>query len=194
MMTGKDDQQAVVWVVLIGAILLAVSLSIGIGLSRTIATGPAQGSSLLTAQDGSTVAGERTPTAGLGPNASDEALKNGTSPDQNADRSSASISRDGDVLIFYFASNSVDLAENAPDSVVDIVRGAAAGKTAVISGFHDATGDAATNEELARQRAVAVRDLLLSQGLGADQLVLEKPEVLDAGQAAEARRVEVVLR
>jgi outer membrane protein OmpA-like peptidoglycan-associated protein len=67
-----------------------------------------------------------------------------------------------------------------------------AGKKAVISGFHDATGDAAKNEELAKQRAFAVRDALKSFGVADDKLELKKPETLQAdGTNAQARRVEV---
>ena len=42
----------------------------------------------------------------------------------------------------------------------DVVKGVADGKKAVISGYHDATGDPAANAELAKQRAFKVRDTL----------------------------------
>ena len=41
----------------------------------------------------------------------------------------------------------------------------AAGKRAVVSGYHDASGDPEKNAELARQRAVAVRDALKAAGI-----------------------------
>ena len=60
--------------------------------------------------------------------------------------------------------------------------------------FHDTTCDAARNEELAKQRALAVRDALGALGIGADKVELKKPEVTTAsGSNAEARRVEVHL-
>jgi len=60
-----------------------------------------------------------------------------------------------------------------------------------ISGFHDSTGDAAQNAELARNRAVAVADVLKSAGVPEDRLVLQKPALTDAGGGREARRVEI---
>ena len=53
-----------------------------------------------------------------------------------------------------------DLAAGANEALADVVKGVAEGKMAVVSGFHDATGDAALNAELAKQRALAVRDAL----------------------------------
>ena len=88
-----------------------------------------------------------------------------------------------------------DLAPGAADALGDVVKGVAAGQTAVISGYHDTTGDPAQNEELAKQRALAVRDALKALGIGDDKLDLKKPEVTTAtGSNAEARRVEVSLQ
>ena len=70
----------------------------------------------------------------------------------------------------------------------------AAGKKALVSGYHDTTGDAALNEELAKQRAVAVRVVLVRIGVPEDKVELKKPEVTTgSGGNAEARRVEVLL-
>jgi cytochrome c oxidase subunit 2 len=61
-----------------------------------------------------------------------------------------------------------------------------------ISGYADKTGNADQNLELAKQRAMAVRDALKSGGIAEERLVLLKPEFVIAGTAeAEARRVEV---
>ncbi len=61
-----------------------------------------------------------------------------------------------------------------------------------VSGFTDKTGDAATNAELAKQRAFAVRDALKSAGVAEDKIVLQKPDqVMTAGTPDEARRVEI---
>ena len=106
----------------------------------------------------------------------------------------ASIRIENGVVKFYFASGSAELAAGAKEALGDVVKGVAAGQKAVISGFHDVTGDPARNEELARQRAFAVRDALASLGIGADKMDLRKPEVTTAsGSNAEARRVEVKL-
>jgi K(+)-stimulated pyrophosphate-energized sodium pump len=95
---------------------------------------------------------------------------------------------------FYFESGKSDLAGGAADALVDVVKGVAGGKNAIVSGYHDATGDPAANEELAKQRAFKVRDTLKSIGVPDDKIVLKKPEVLTGtGPNAEARRVEVRL-
>ena len=87
-----------------------------------------------------------------------------------------------------------DLAAGANEALADVVKGVAEGKKAVISGFHDATGDAALNAELAKQRAFAVRDALKALGVAEDKIELKKPEETTAtGSNAEARRVEVAL-
>ena len=70
------------------------------------------------------------------------------------------------------------------------------GKVVLISGFHDASGDAATNAELASKRAQAVRHALEANGVAPDRLVLDRPMVSTGGavDAREARRVEMRLR
>ena len=63
-----------------------------------------------------------------------------------------------------------------------------------LSGYVDATGNAAQNAELAKQRAVAVRDALTAGGVAADRIELRKPGQITAGQVDKnaARRVEIV--
>ena len=98
------------------------------------------------------------------------------------------------VVKFYFATGKADLAAGANEALADIVKGVAAGQKAVVSGFHDATGDAAQNAELAKNRALAVRDALQALGVAEDRIELKKPEATQGtGSNAEARRVEVVL-
>ncbi len=65
---------------------------------------------------------------------------------------------------------------------------------AVLSGFHDPSGDLATNQRLAKKRAEAVQAQLLAMGVDEDRLVLEKPfSTTGTGTDQEARRVEVRL-
>jgi len=67
--------------------------------------------------------------------------------------------------------------------------------TAVISGYHDPTGDQAANEELARNRAGSVRDALVAGGIEEARITMEKPVVTTGGGSLEdARRVEVTVR
>lgn len=104
----------------------------------------------------------------------------------------ASVSVDNGVVKFYFASGSAEVAAEGGNALVDVLGAVADGKQVVLSGFHDATGDAALNAELAKQRALAVRDLLVGMGVAPERIELKKPEeALADGAPAEARRVEV---
>jgi K(+)-stimulated pyrophosphate-energized sodium pump len=94
----------------------------------------------------------------------------------------------------FFDSGKVDLPADASKIIADVVSYAKSGpNTKVsISGFHDATGDLATNQELAKNRAKVVRDLLTSAGVPEDRIMLQKPEqTTGSGDLKDARRVEV---
>ena len=107
----------------------------------------------------------------------------------------ASVKVEQGVVKFYFASGKADLAAGARNALLDMVKGAQAGRKLVISGFHDATGNAAQNAELAKQRALAVRDALKAEGVAEGQIELRKPEEITSnGPDAEARRVEISLQ
>lgn len=98
------------------------------------------------------------------------------------------------VVKFFFATGKADLATGAAEALADVVKGVAEGKKAVVSGFHDATGDAAQNAELAKGRALAVAEALKALGVAEDRIELKKPEQTEgSGSNAEARRVEVAL-
>jgi cytochrome c oxidase subunit II len=62
-----------------------------------------------------------------------------------------------------------------------------------LSGYVDATGSAAKNAEIAKQRALGVRAALEKSGVAGDRIELKKPEKITAapGQEAQARRVEI---
>jgi outer membrane protein OmpA-like peptidoglycan-associated protein len=106
----------------------------------------------------------------------------------------ASIQVVGGVVNFYFATGSADLAPGAAEALAVVIKGIEGGRKAVISGFHDTTGDAKINEELAKLRAQTVRDVLVGLGVPADKVDLQKPVVgTGSGNNAEARRVEVKL-
>lgn len=106
----------------------------------------------------------------------------------------ASVVVENGVVKFYFASGKADLAPGALVALGDAIAAAKAGKRLVLSGFHDATGDPAFNAELAKQRALAVRDALVDAGVAETSLELKKPEqTTGSGNDAEARRVEVMI-
>jgi outer membrane protein OmpA-like peptidoglycan-associated protein len=97
----------------------------------------------------------------------------------------------------YFDVGSAQLPTNASEvlgRISDKARNLSSASV-VISGFHDASGSAAKNAELAKQRALAVRHALEANGVSPNQLVMSKPEMTTGkGDAREARRVEVRLR
>ncbi|WP_232310267.1 MULTISPECIES: OmpA family protein [Pseudoxanthomonas] len=63
-----------------------------------------------------------------------------------------------------------------------------------VSGFHDASGDAAANEALAKQRAEAIQQWLVVNGIAAERIALDKPaQTTGSGDADEARRVDVLV-
>lgn len=64
----------------------------------------------------------------------------------------------------------------------------------VLAGFHDASGDAAINAGLAKQRAMNARAALVAAGADLKHVLLRKPEsTTGEGSLQEARRVEMRL-
>ncbi|MET3493020.1 OmpA family protein [Variovorax boronicumulans] len=106
----------------------------------------------------------------------------------------ASIRVINGVVNFYFATGSADLAPGAAEALAAVIKGVESGRKAVVSGFHDTTGDAALNDSLAKKRAEMVRDVLVGLGVPANRIELKRPEVTTGtGNDAEARRVEAKL-
>lgn len=69
---------------------------------------------------------------------------------------------------------------------------AAEGGNVALTGHTDKTGDAAANEELAKQRALAVRDALMAAGVPESSITMQPPMfVTGALNDREARRVDI---
>jgi outer membrane protein OmpA-like peptidoglycan-associated protein len=62
-----------------------------------------------------------------------------------------------------------------------------------ISGYHDKAGDATKNAELAKNRALGTREILISAGVAEDRLILVKPQSTSGGgpEDKQARRVDI---
>ena len=178
-MSSQDDdgQQGLVLWVVFGLVALVIALVVGVSVyQRGKMAAPKTGVAAASAPTAATAAPT---TADAAQNASD----------------AASVKVENGVVKFYFASGKADLAVGANEALVDVIKGAQAGKKLVISGYHDATGGAAQNAEVAKLRAFAVRDALKAAGVTEDKIELKKPEALTAtGSNAEARRVEVTLQ
>lgn len=183
---SDDEQQGWVLGLLFGLLVLVIALTLGLALSRPIT---ARSDRVPAAADPAPVAEEvAVPVAPVPVPASAELAAQAVSD-------AASITVEYGVVKFYFASGKSELAAGAAEALVDVVKGARGGKKVVISGFHDNKGNAARNAELARQRALAVRDALMASGVPDQQIRLEKPaQAAGTGSDAEARRVEIALQ
>ena len=168
-MSSQDDDGQQGWLlgVVFGVIALVIALVVTVGVYKSSAT----------------KAAAKPAAAAVMPT---------TTP---ASADAASVKVENGIVKFYFASGKADLAAGANDALADAVKAAKAGRKLVVSGFHDATGGAAINAEIAKQRAFAVRDALKAAGVPELQIELRKPEELaGTGSNAEARRVEVSLQ
>lgn len=94
----------------------------------------------------------------------------------------------------YFPLGGAVLGSNDEPAIAATVAEVQARGDAIVllSGFHDESGDAHVNAEIAKQRALAVREALLTAGVSGDRIKLRKPEsTLGSGSAEEGRRVEI---
>ena len=94
----------------------------------------------------------------------------------------------------YFAVDKTDLPVKTNDTLAQVVAYLKANSDAkaAVSGFHDPSGSVARNEELAVNRARAVRGALDQLGIPKERVVMQKPQQsAGTGKPAEARRVEV---
>jgi outer membrane protein OmpA-like peptidoglycan-associated protein len=99
-------------------------------------------------------------------------------------------------VVLFFAVASFALPADGDQSLAPVLGALKANPNAKakISGYHSESGDLARNQDLAKQRAMAVRDALKTAGVSDDRLVLDKPLKAEANVAGEdrtARRVEV---
>lgn len=165
-MSNQDDESTgLVLGVVFSLLVLVIGLVLGIALHKS---GTKKAAASVPA-----VAVTATPSAASGP----------------------SVKVDNGVVKFYFASGKADVAAGAAEALAEVVKAVAGGKTLAISGFHDSTGSVEVNAELAKQRAMGVRDVLKGLGVAEDKMELRKPEqMLGGADDAEARRVDVALQ
>jgi K(+)-stimulated pyrophosphate-energized sodium pump len=98
-----------------------------------------------------------------------------------------------DRAVVYFDSNATTVPGDTATILAKVTEWAKGGadNKLQISGFHDSTGGAEANAELAKNRAKMVLETLKSAGVPEDRLLLQKPMLMDAGNERDARRVEV---
>ena len=101
------------------------------------------------------------------------------------------------VLYFGVGSSALEGAQATGTAKLIAYLAANPGKRVTISGYHSASGELASNQELAKKRAFAVRDTLVAGGINASRVALDKPLQTEANISGEdpvARRVEVTIK
>lgn len=103
-----------------------------------------------------------------------------------------------EVVKIYFDTGSAALPAGSTDVLAPIVAHVSSnpGARVAVSGYHSADGDPAVNDELAKGRALAVRDALVAAGVPEASIELDKPMITTGSSAEdqEGRRVEVAIR
>ena len=109
----------------------------------------------------------------------------------------AAVSANDAVLLFAVGSPALSPeASSALEPLIAALKANPESKLTV-SGYHSASGSLAQNQELAKQRAFAVRDAVKAAGIAEDRVVLQKPQSAEANLAGEdpkARRVELAVK
>jgi outer membrane protein OmpA-like peptidoglycan-associated protein len=194
MFSQDDDSTGVVMGVVFGVIALVISLIIGITIYQKNKAVKAQATTAAITAPADTGAGAGAATAAAAAGATQAKSDAAMSAAALVASGAAAVVVDNGVVKFYFASGKFDLAEGGPKALSDIIAGVQAGKKAIVSGYVDSTGSAEQNKEISKKRAFAVRDLLKASGVAEDKIELKKPEDIQAGTGAQARRVEVTLQ
>ncbi len=169
-----DDNYVPLIAVIAGAVLTTVAVVVGVAMNDG-----GKAPAAATAAPAAAVSPEPAPAA---------------APAQTAAADEPRVVVEAEVVKFYFATGRSDLAPGAAQALQQAVAAAKGGAHLRVSGYHDATGSAAKNAELAKQRALAVRQALLDQGVPEGNIELVKPaELVGATDPAEARRVDVIV-
>jgi outer membrane protein OmpA-like peptidoglycan-associated protein len=169
-MNAQDnDGRGVLWPALLGGLLLVVGLGVGLVVGRDIEQNITPDA----------------PTATVVP--TQEAAVSLTAEAINQ----AAATQEEDIVTFWFPSASAALGPEAQEALGAVVKGVAAGRKAVISGFDGVDGGLVPDQDLTRRRVQAVRDTLAARGIGDDKMELVQPA--PAATGAGTARVEVRL-
>ncbi len=114
-----------------------------------------------------------------------------TSPPTSAPTSVAKV----DTVSLFFEVNQISPPADAAQKLDALINYGRANPNAkiAISGFADKTGDPEKNAQLAKERAQAVRNQLISAGMPEDRIMFQKPADITGDKAndQDARRVDV---
>ncbi|SSY71071.1 OmpA family protein [Alysiella crassa] len=105
---------------------------------------------------------------------------------ENAIQAESKVVAENGMVRFYFATGKADVTANTLEALKDIVEGAKTGKKVVVLTYSNVE----SNERLARDRALAVRSVLLAAGIPDSSIEVSNP----MQESSDSRRVEVILR
>jgi hypothetical protein len=93
----------------------------------------------------------------------------------------------------YFGSGATAIDSSDRQKIASVAQSAKqTDRTVTVTGYTDRTGDPGRNAEVAKDRAAAVRNALVAEGVGESKIVMQPPaEVTGSGADAEARRVDI---
>ncbi|HEY6642528.1 OmpA family protein [Povalibacter sp.] len=96
----------------------------------------------------------------------------------------------------YFETGDTRIDQEDRQRIAEVASSARDSERAVgITGYTDQSGDRNRNLELGKNRAQAVRQALVSEGVSADRIVMDPPRsVTGSGTDEEARRVDIDMR
>jgi len=111
------------------------------------------------------------------------------------DTAAVSAPPPGASLVVHFAQRRTTLDAEALRLLKSFAPAMKAGPNPIdVTGFADRTGNHAANVELAKRRAMAVRDALVTEGIPADRIHLKAPvDITGSGTDEQARRVELAV-
>ncbi|SFI16246.1 Outer membrane protein OmpA [Collimonas sp. OK307] len=177
-MDNNDSEQkaalGIVWAI-VGAVVVAVLLLASyIGITAGKGGNTAAGTVSASAAGAGQVAAAAAPAAA------------------SADTSTAAVPA---VVKIFFETGKSEAPASAATDVAAIVAYLKSNQaaTVAVSGYHDASGNADVNAEVSKDRAKAVRAVLVAAGVEETRVTLDKPQVSLGGNDADARRVEVTV-
>jgi outer membrane protein OmpA-like peptidoglycan-associated protein len=183
----EDSHSLVGWIIGV-AVTIAVAVAVLLGIMSALENDSSTGKTTTAATDPATLA----PSV---PIAAPQTINPGATPAvvPPVSAAAAAITAPPAAKV-YFDVNSFATHTGTNQVLADMVAYSkiSANAKLSISGFHDQSGDLAKNQELAKNRAKVVKDLLLSAGVPEDRIMMQKPtETTGGADDKEARRVEV---
>jgi membrane fusion protein (multidrug efflux system) len=116
-------------------------------------------------------------------------------PKPESPESAPATQPSGANFVVNFAPGKAALDAEAARLLRSIIPAMNAGTNPIdVTGFADHNGDHAANVDLAKRRAIAVRDALTAEGIAAERIRLTSPrDVTGPGSDRDARRVEIAV-